>query len=129
MKFDCKEISISDEPFGCTLTLSEEIDNASEKMEMSIEQIMSSSGQYLLLQRTYPEDDFEEDYYYCETSDFDKSGELKNFKIELNKRKFVMTKENDLFEINIHPTDEEYNNLKKLLAKLIKDKGQLMIND
>ena len=129
MKFDCKEISISDETFGCTLTLSEEKGNSAKQMEMSIEQIMNSSGQYLLLQRTYPEDDFENDYYYFETSDFDKSGELKDFKIELSRNKFLMRKENDLFEINIQPNDEEYNNLKKTLAKLIKDKGQLMITD
>ena len=129
MKFDCKEISISDETFGCTLTLSEEKGNSAKQMEMSIEQIMNSSGQYLLLQRTYPEDDFENDYYYFETSDFDKSGELKEFKIELSRNKFLMRKENDLFEINIQPNDEEYNNLKKTLAKLIKDKGQLMITD
>src|SRR5687767_2192195 len=103
MKFDCKEISMSDEAFGCTLTLSEEKDDAAEQMEMSIEQIMNSSGQYFLLQRTYSEDDFEKDFYYFETSDLDKSGELKNFKIELNKSKFLMRKENDLFEINIQP--------------------------
>lgn len=129
MKFDCKEISMSDEAFGCTLTLSEEKDDAAEQMEMSIEQIMNSSGQYLLLQRTYSEDDFEKDFYYFETSDLDKSGELKNFKIELNKNKFLMRRENDLFEINIQPNDEEYNNLKEILAKLTKDIGQLMIFD
>ena len=129
MKFDCKKISISDEAFGCTLTLSEKKDNAAEQMKMSIDQIMNSSGQYLLLQRTYPEDDFENDYYYFETNDFDKSGELKSFIIELNKNRFLMKKENDLFEITIKPNDEEYNNLKKILAKLTKDKGQLLIND
>ena len=129
MKFDCKEISISDETFGCTLTLSEEKDNASEQIGMSIEQQMNFSGQYLLLQKTYPEDDFENDYYYFETSDFDKSGELKDFKIELNKKKILIRKEDELFEISIQPNDEEYNNLKKILAKLTNDKGQLIIID
>ena len=99
MKFDCREISISDEAFGCTLILSEKNDNAAEQMKMSIDQITNSSGQYLLLQRTYPEDDYENDYYYFETNDFDKSGELKSFKIELNKNRFLMQKENDFFEI------------------------------
>ena len=74
MKFDCKEISISDEAFDCTLTLSEVKDNAAEQIGMSLEQIMSSSGKYLPLQRTYPEDDFENDSYYFETSEFDKAG-------------------------------------------------------
>jgi len=129
VKFDCREISISDEAFGCTLILSEKNDNAAEQMKMSIDQITNSSGQYLLLQRTYPEDDYENDYYYFETNDFDKSGELKSFKIELNKNRFLMQKENDFFEIILKPNDEEYSSLKKILAKLTRDKGQLLIND
>ncbi len=129
MRFDCKGISISDEPFGCQLTLSEEKDGAVKQMGMSIDQLMHLSGQYLLLQRTSPEDDFEKDYCYFESSDFDKSGELENFTIELNKKKFLMRTENELFEISIEPNDEEYNNLKKILAKLTRDKGQLMITD
>ena len=96
---------------------------------MSIEQIMSSSGKYLLLQRTYPEDDFEDDYYYFETSEFDKASELKNFRIELNKNNLLLKIEDDLFEINIKCNREKYNNLKKILVKLVNDKGQLLITD
>ena len=129
MKFDCKEISISDDFFGCTLTLSDVKDNAAEQIGMSIEQIMSSSGKYLLLQRTYPEDDFEDDYYYFETSEFDKASELKNFRIELNKNNLLLKIEDDLFEINIKCNREKYNNLKKILVKLVNDKGQLLITD
>ena len=129
MKFDCKEISISDDVFGCTLTLSEVKDNAAEQIGMSIKQLMSSSGKYLLLQRTYPEDDFENDYYYFETSEFDKAGELKNFQIELNKKIFLFKIDDDLFEINIKYNRKEYNNLKKILVKLVNDKGQLLITD
>ena len=129
MKFDCKEISISDDVFGCTLTLSEVKDNAAEQIGMSIKQLMSSSGKYLLLQRTYPEDDFEYDYYYFETSEFDKASELKNFRIELNKNNLLLKIEDDLFEINIKCNREKYNNLKKILVKLVNDKGQLLITD
>jgi hypothetical protein len=127
MKFDCKEISISDEIFGCRLTFSEERENAVEQMKMSLDQQMRSSGQYLLLQRTYPEDDFENDYYYFETNDPDKSGELELFEIELNRNRFLMRWEKESFEIAIHPTDAEFDNLKEILVKLAQDKGKLLI--
>ena len=129
MKFDCKEISISDEEFGCTVTLSEKEDEGIAQMNMTIEELMNSSGQYLLLQRTYPEDEFESDYYYIETSNPDKSGELKDFRIDLYRRKFLMTYDNELFEINVNPNDQEFGNLKKALVKIINNKGQLILHD
>ena len=40
-----------------------------------------------------------------------------------------MRKENVFFEITIKPNDEGYNDLKKILTKLTKGRGQLLIND
>jgi hypothetical protein len=129
MKFNCKEISISYEEFGCTLTLSEKEDEGIAQMNMTIEELMNSSGQYLLLQRTYPEDEFESDYYYIETSKSDKSGELKDFSIDLYRTQFLMTYDNELFEISINPHNHEFENLKKILEKLTNNKGQFIIHD
>ena len=129
MKFDCKEISICDEEFGCTVTLSEKEDVGIAQMNMTIEELMNSPGQYLLLQRTYPEDEFESDYYYIETSNPDVSGELKDFRIDLYRRKFLMPYDNELFEINVNPNDQEFGNLKKALEKLTYNKGQLILHD
>ena len=81
-----------------------------------------------MLQRTYPEDEIENDYYYIETSSPDKSGELKDFNIDLYRTKFLMTYENELFEIIINPNDDEFENLKKALVKIINNKGQLIIH-
>src|SRR5688500_7048014 len=101
MKFNCKEISISDEEFGCTVTLSEKEDEGIAQMNMTMEELMNSTGQYLLLQRTYPEDEFESDYYYIETGNPYKSGELKDFSIDLYRKQFLMTYDNEVFEISV----------------------------
>src|SRR4051812_37527307 len=110
MKFDCKHISINDEEFGCTVSLSERADDSELSkpeitFKMSIDEVLASIGQYILLQRTYPEDEFEEDYYYIETSNQDISGNLKDYKINLYRTKFLMDFDNELFEINIKTND------------------------
>jgi hypothetical protein len=129
MKFDCKEISISDEELGCTLTLSEKENEGIAQMNMAIEELMHSSGQYLLLQRTYPEDEIENDYYYIETSDPGNSGELKDFIINLYRTQFAMTCNNNLFEININVDDQKFENLKQIIKKVTNKKGQLNFHD
>jgi endo-1,4-beta-D-glucanase Y len=129
MKFDCKEISMSDEEFGCTLTLSENEDKGASEIDMTNDEIMTSTGQYVLLQRNYSEDEFEPDYYYIETSNPDKSGELKNFSLDLYRTQLLMTYDNELFEISININDNEFENLKKALQKLTNKKGQLTIHD
>ena len=129
MKFVCKEISISDEEFGCTLTLSETEDDGIAQMNMTTVELMNSSGQYLMLQRTYPEDEFEKDYYYMETADPDKSGVLKEFSISLFRTQFVMTFDKEIFEININIDDQKFENLKHIINKITNKKGQLNIHD
>lgn len=127
MNFVCKEISISVEEFGCTVTLSEnEEDNDFEKQK-TVDEIMNSIGQYIRLQRTYGEDEFEEDYYYFETSDFEKSGELDDFEIILTENNFILTIENDKYEIQIDPNEQEWNELKTAIKRLTEHKGQLNI--
>lgn len=128
MKFVCKEISISDEEFGCTVTLSENKDDNEFENQKTVDEIMDSIGQYLMLQRTYGEDEFEEDYYYFESSDFDKSGELDEFEITLTENKFILTIKNDKYEIQIHPNDQEWTELKTAIKRIAEHKGQLNIN-
>jgi len=110
------------------LTLSEKEDEGIAQMNMPIEELMHPSGQYLLLQRTYPEGEFESDYYYIETSTPGKSGELKDFSIDLYRRQFLMTYDNEVFEISIKTNDEEFEILKKTLEKLTNKKGRLIVH-
>lgn len=125
MKFNCKEISISDEEYGCTLILSEKKDNDTAEKEIKVDEILSSTGQYIMLQRTYPEDEFEKDYYYIETSNPDKSGELKDFRIDLYRTQFIMSYDKELFEIKINVGAQNFENLKQIIKKITNKREQV----
>ena len=127
MNFVCKEISINDEEFGCTLTLSENEDGSDFEKQKTDDEILNSIGQYITLQRTYREDEFEEDYYYFETSDFEKSGELNNFQIILTETEFILTTETEKYEIQINPDRQMFNELKNILLKITEHRGKLHI--
>jgi len=134
MKFYCQDISISDEEFGCSISLSENRDenneeNADKILKMSPSEVAESIGQYISIQRSYPEDEFEKDYYYFETSDDTGSGELENFKIELYPTRFLMYQDNDIHDIHFKPSKDEFANLKKILKKIVNDHGELIIHD
>ena len=125
MGFECKEISINDEEFGCTVSLSDKEEENNYTGEQTVNEIMDSLGQYVMLQRTYAEDEFEEDYYYFETNDFDKSGELNDFEIFLTETEFTLTVENDKYEIQIDLDRQVFNDLKNALLKITEHKGKL----
>jgi hypothetical protein len=129
MKFDCKELSISDIEFGCTITFSEKAQNYEPTNELTFDEIINSSGQYIMLQRTYGEDEFEDDYCYFETNDFDKSCELEDFKIELFREQFILTIDKGIFRTEIHVDELEFENLKQVLTKIVNGKGKLIIMD
>jgi len=82
---------------------------------------------YILLQRTYGEDEFEEDYYYFETVDFDKAGELKDFTIEVYRKQILINCNNEIYEIAINSNNIEFENLKSALGRIANKKGQLQI--
>ena len=127
MNFVCKEISIDNEYFGCTVSLSDTVEEHYFDKEQTVEEIMNSLGQYVMLQRTYAEDEFDDDYYYFETNQLDKSGELDDFEINLTEKNFILTIENHKYEIQIEPNEQEWNELKEALKKLTEHKGRLNI--
>jgi hypothetical protein len=129
MKFDCKEISINDEEYGCTLTLSENEEIEDPSIKETIDDLVSSHGRYILLQRTYAEDDLDSDYFYIENSDFDKSGEFKNFSIELWRTRFVLTYDHEVVEVNIDPNEHEFKSLKNILMKIAYKNGRCIIHE
>ena len=90
---------------------------------------MNAAGQYLMLQRTYPDDEFEDDYYYIETSDPDRAVELENVTINLYRKQFLMTCGDDLYEINISVDDNTYKNLKLIIVQIVNKQGTVHIHD
>lgn len=127
MNFVCKEISIDNEYFGVTVSLSDTVEEHCFDKEQTVDEIMNSLGQYVTLQRTYAEDEFDDDYYYFETNQLDKSGELDDFEINLTEKNFILTIENHKYEIQIEPNEQEWNKLKEALKKLTEHKGRLNI--
>lgn len=133
MKFNCKEISINDGDLGCQIHFSENADLGSKSANMSLKELMESTGKYLLIQRLYEEDDFENDYEsgnsYYETHDKNLCGDLGNFELELSRHCFVLKFPTESIEISIQPTEKEFTELKTLLPVLANKKGKLTINE
>ena len=127
MNFVCKEISINDEEFGCTVTLSEK-ECSGFDYEDTVADIMNATDQYLLLQKTYGEDEFEEDYYYIESRDGKNTGELEDFEIFLTETEFIMTCDNKKYVIQINPNRKIFEELKTVLLKITEHKGKLKIH-
>ena len=118
--FICKNLSITDDPdFGCTVEFSDSL----EKNTEDIDDIINSTEKYLLIQRSYPEDFDEIDWYTVETSE---NG------TELNQKdKIIIKIKRSIFEISwsgskliigLELSDSDYNNLKRTLQKKFKDK-------
>ena len=129
MKINCIEISISDEELGCQVTFSQNKRLGEKAAEMSIQEIIDSTGEYLLIQRSYPEFEDESDYIYYETHNVEYTGELSDYEMVLSKERFELKLPNGEIEVSINPTDKEFSNLKKVLSILTNKTGKLIIND
>lgn len=127
MNFKCKELSISNEDLGCTITFSDTIEKEFYKTHRYDE--INEDEIYLMLQRTYPKDDYEKDYYYIELSDFDRSGELNDFTIELNENSFKIEWDTNKSGIKIDINQEEFEKLKEALKIITHDRGQIIVNE
>lgn len=129
MKLNCKEILISDDDLGCQVTFSENEDLGSKIENMSDKEIIESIGRYLLLQRSYPEDDFEDDNFYYETHDENLCGELEDFEMVLSRNCFELKLPIETIVISIKPTLKEYSELKRVLPILAFKNGKLIIKE
>ena len=129
MKINCSEISINDEELGCQVTFSQNKSLGEEVAHMSVQEIIDSTGEYLLIQRSYPDYEDESDYIYFETHNEEYAGELKDYEMVLTKERFELRLRNGKIEVLINPTDKEYSELKKILPILTNKTGKMIIND
>ncbi len=122
INFKCEQLTITDDSdFECTIEISGKKEISDEFRP--IENLLKPNYQYLLIQRSYPEDEDEIDWYTIESSESD---------IELNQLdKIIIDLKNDSIEISwsgakvkIELTDmeKEIIKLKKILKKRFKDK-------
>ena len=127
MDFIAKEISISDEGFGITISICQKKDKYNPNIDLSFEEIVNSMGKYILLQKTYAEDEFETDYYYFESHDKDNCGELDDYEIVLSHSEFIIKAPNFKYKIGIDSDSILFDELKQALQYFTKDKGKLIV--
>jgi hypothetical protein len=127
MKFDCKEISISDEEIGCQVIFSEFPDLGATTENRTIKEMEESIGKYILFQRFFPEEDNDPDTSYFETNDETLCGNIEDFKIALSTRSLKLTIDKETIEVTINPTNYEYSELKRVLPIIINNHGELLI--
>ncbi len=104
------------------------MDLGSETENMSIDEIIESTGRYLQLQRSYPEDDFDTDYYHFEINDDFFDGNSVEYEMVLSRTHFEFKASNRSVFILINPSNEKFALLKKTLPLLTSRKGKLVIN-
>ncbi len=129
MKFECNKISINDEALGCQVIFSEKADAGIYPENMSLQEMIESRDKYLLLQRFYPEDEYDRDTCYMETHDQGVCGHLKKYEMVLSKNKFELILQKGHIEISISPKEKEFEDLKKILLILAIAEGKLIINE
>ncbi len=129
MKFECKKISIDDSPFGCTVSFYDRKPDYEAQINMTTQEIIDSLGQYVMLQRTYPEDEFESDYYHFETNLPNIGGELNDFKIILSRTKFWLEIGGQKIELVIKLIDKKFEDLSTALENIVNKKEELIIEE
>lgn len=125
MNFQCKELVIEDEEFGCTITFTDT--NITDDQFKTGEEIMNSNEKYLLIQRTYPEDDYDVDNYYIETSENDielLSDDIK-MTVAIDQGTFKIHYPGAHLEIKLSLNDKELKNLKGVLETRFKNRLKL----
>ena len=129
MKIECKRLSISEDDLGLQIVFYEmEKEEGPESLDYSnITEVVKSIGSYLMIQRSYPEDEFEKDYYYIELTDFDESGDLKEFIFTLIGKKLIIKWEKKLVEIELNIYEKEIEDLVEALKNFTQIDGQFII--
>ncbi|MFA5813995.1 MAG: hypothetical protein WC865_00040 [Bacteroidales bacterium] len=129
MNFICEELSIADDPnFGFTIQFSDTKDPGYIENQ-SINEMIKSKEKYFLLQRSYPEELDENDFYYIETSESDEElGNLDKVIIQLSKDKIKIQWSGDKVEIGLRLDERELLRLRKLLKTRFQEKVIMIEN-
>ena len=131
MKIECNRIEVSEDDLGLEIEfLENKYEEDPESLDYNnITEIINSIGPYLLIQRSYPEDEFESDYYYIESNRFDNSGEFKKFTFTLKKRNLKINWGNNIAEIELKVVEKDIEMLIKALQTFTQIDGILIINN
>jgi len=123
MNFVWEELSITDDlDFGCTIQFSDTKDTGYVENQ-SINELINSDNRFFLIQRSYPEDLYENDFYHIETSESDTElGFRDKLVIQLNRDKIKIQWCGDIVEIGLKLDERELSSLRKTLITRFKEK-------
>jgi hypothetical protein len=118
--FQCIELTIQDEELGCTITFSDS--RSADDQFKSMEEIMNSEEKYLLIQRTYPEDDYDVDYYYIESSESDEIfNPNEKIIVKLNRKLFEVNSAGEQLRIGLNLENRKLKDLERILRTKFKE--------
>ncbi len=121
INFQCIELTINDEEFGCTVTFSDS--RSADDQFKTEEEIMNSVEKYLLIQRTYAEDEHDTEYYHIESSEsnegFDPSEKI-NINITKDNLEAIWLGEKVIIGLNLKK--QELKNLLQILETKFHEK-------
>jgi len=123
MNFTCIELSIIDDPdFGCTIKLSDTKEKEYDENQ-TIDEIINSKERYFLMQRSYPEELYENDFYHIETSESNTElGYSDKILIDLSKEKIKIQWCADMVVIGLNIEEIDWIHLRKILKKRFKER-------
>jgi hypothetical protein len=125
MNFQCEELTILDGEFGFTITLSDS--KSSDDQLKTVEEIMNSGEKYLLIQRSYPEEEDHLNYYYIETSETDTELSPRDKMIvRLSQNKFEIDWSGDHLEIGLNLSDKKLKELRNAFEVAFKERTILL---
>jgi hypothetical protein len=114
INFQCIELTIQDEELGFTVTFSDS--RSADDQYKTDEEIMNSVEKYLLIQKTYAEDEYDTEYYHFESSEsnesFDPYGKI-NINITKEKLEVNLIAEKVIIGLNLKK--QELENLLRIL--------------
>lgn len=121
MNFQCEELIILDEELGCTITFSDS--KSTDDQFKTFDEIINSDIKYLLIQKTYPEDDYEDDCYHIESSESDTVLDSEDkIIVTLSRDNFEISWSGDHLKIGLNLTDKELKDLKGIFEVAFKER-------
>ena len=122
MNFICKQLTLVDDgDFGCSIEFSDSTDEEYQENQ-SLTELMNAKDKYFLVERTYPEDFDEDDFYYIETTESDIELSYKDkLHFDLNQERVKIRMAHDVITIGLNLKQEEYSGLKRIINKKFKD--------
>jgi hypothetical protein len=119
--FQCIELTIQNEEFGCTVTFSDS--KSADDQFKTEEEIMNSNEKYLLIQRTYAEDEYDKEHYHIESSESNANFDPhEKIIISINHNRLEAKWSGEEVLIGLNLKNQELENLLRVLKSEFKER-------